>query len=270
MSRSLLPHSRRRALVIAGVLALSLHALGLSWQQLREHRRPPEESLRPRDNTEDLLQFAIPSDAPAGLQTPALPLTPLLPPPQGLPATRGRHGEGKAGTLTPAGRRSTRGASSAAAAVAGQRRAPSHPPKAERRERIGNQKTGRDSDSVGNFVGGGFSEEWSEAFERLRRVRRQPAVPGGTAPVLLDPPSPGSKLPEAYMRLWDQARPETVSVQGQAEVEVRQVRWPAVRAAELPIRHGQVIPFPGFVMMLWFQGDHLYLLRSPRLQDGGP
>ncbi|MFN9646265.1 MAG: hypothetical protein ACK6BG_14360 [Cyanobacteriota bacterium] len=78
---------------------------------------------------------------------------------------------------------------------------------------------------------------------------------------------------QAYGRLWELAQPQQVvlpreAVQGTSEaIEVRRVPWQAVRDGALSFRHGQTVVLPDAVLLIWLQGDHLYLLRSPREED---
>jgi hypothetical protein len=82
-----------------------------------------------------------------------------------------------------------------------------------------------------------------------------------------------SPLTQAYQALWTQARPYAVPQPMRAvgnttlAVEVRLASWQEVRAKETPIRHGQMLVLPEKVMLLWLQGDHLYLLQSPKQKD---
>ncbi|MEB3319268.1 MAG: hypothetical protein VKO39_14160 [Cyanobacteriota bacterium] len=78
-------------------------------------------------------------------------------------------------------------------------------------------------------------------------------------------------LTQAYQSLWSQARPFVLPLRARGHkamsVEVRQASWREVRAREIPIRHGQLLIMPEKVMLLWLEGDHLYLLQSSRQKD---
>ena len=110
-------------------------------------------------------------------------------------------------------------------------------------------------------------EDWAQAIERLRGVvRQQPALSGGKVSA---PQNDGTMSAEAYGRLWELAQPHRVSLPRDVlgpdsePIEARRVPWPVVKDAALSIRHGQQILLPDAVLLIWFQGDHLYVLRSP-------
>lgn len=246
---------RRRSLWLGGVLAVSLHALLLPVFNGHERERTEAEPLRSRDNTPELLQF---SSQPAPLtRLDALP----LPPARALPPPPGRGSRGQGNGPPPGG-----------PAPLAQRRDISRQKGQDPRPASGARavaEADKQVDSPG---------DWAMAIEQLRAAVAQEPFPAdaaagtvvdpeGKAPVLNAMESP---LKEAYQELWRQARPRAVpslrrpSGTPALAVEVRQASWRQVRVSAVPIRHGQRIVLPDQLLLLWLQGEKLYLLQVPR------
>lgn len=246
---------RRRSLWLGGVLAVSLHALLLAGFHGRGRERMEPEPLRSRDNTPELLQF---SSQPA-------PLTRLdgvpLPPARALPPPPGRISRGQ-GNGPPASGPAPLPQRPGLSRQKDQERRP-----ASRAPSVA--EAGTHGDSPG---------DWAMAMEELRAAAAQEPVPAdaaagtgvapeGKAPVLNAMESP---LKEAYEDLWKQARPHVVPSWRRPSgipalaVEVRQASWRQVRVSAVPVRHGQWVVLPDQRLLLWLQGDKLYLLQVPR------
>jgi hypothetical protein len=285
---------RVKALWVGAVVALSLHGLVLSFLQWRDLRHKDSERLQSRDNTQELLQFSSQATQTRLGKDAAIPSTPQLPPPKprhsaALSASTREPGQSRTGRV-PRGQPS--GPSAIAPAELEGRDGPrfimagSQRPAAsgDRRENAKTAKSSRYFQSV-------ISSDWRTAIERLRTVDRQdlasrevqkagPSSLGMASLVSAEEKGvirldENSTLGLAYRELWREATPQTIlpiNVSGGSNfpVEVRRVSWRNVRAAELPIRHGQLLIVADKTLLLWMQDDYLYLLQdSPSAQSSG-
>jgi hypothetical protein len=275
MTRRFLAGANKISFLMAGVVAVSLHVLFFAFMHLRDRGTGESGRLRSRDNTAELLQFssqAAPSSR-GQEEGQALPPNLPLPPPPELhsPLNPHRTGQKRPVTSTDANRRPADGPLASRTAGVAQRRGGS-----------------RGSGVAGSGPRGvDSSADWAEAKERLRVFLRQEASSSASSPgAMMDAAndtsaetSPAvrlvgdSPLTQAYQALWTQARPYAVPLPMHAvgnttpAVEVRLASWQEVRAKATPIRHGQMLVFAEKVMLLWLQGDHLYLLQSSRQKD---
>jgi hypothetical protein len=264
--------SQWRRIAVLGAVAMALHALALTYRGLLENRRGSARSLHSQDNTAELLQFASQSEWPSRRASLALPPNPVLPPPSRASVPSSLHRKGRSNNVLPqqAASRSSRGSAvSAGSRVQPLRGGDSASPKGERPRGSWKEVAGRVSSSHQASSRVEPAEDWNQALERLRGVvRPEPAQSGAAGNALFGGTADSATASEPYGRLWEQAHPQRFplsrSSQGTGGVEIRLVPWPVVREAGVSIRHGQVVFFPEMVLMLWLQGEHLYLLQSPR------
>ncbi|MFN9546054.1 MAG: hypothetical protein ACK6AD_03140 [Cyanobacteriota bacterium] len=204
--------------------------------------------MRSPDNTAELLEFSSRPTPLASLAVLPLPPSRALPPPPGQGATAGAQRRGQPAQADQERRLARAGSRGVSAAASGQ-------------------------ESAG---------DWALAVEQLRAFASQePARAAPSSAASVDPPTADdaqgkapirisleSPLHATYQTLWAQARPHVapqlnrISGHLAVPVEVRQVSWPQVRSADLPIRHGQIVVLPDKLLMFWLQGDKLYLLQT--------
>ncbi len=279
-----------RALWIGGVVALSLHALVFSFLQLRDLRRSRPERLRSRDNTPELLQFSNQAAQAKPPKEVVAPRIPMLPPPtlRDSPAASvpsRESGRSSAGSARGFSSRGAPGTAVAATSREGQDPSGGNP---KRMRTDGDRRKDRTTTRLQRPLLKASTNEWAAALERLQTLDPQEvssreaqkggagaaatgwAAGEGKAVVRLDP---NSSLGQAYQALWSEASPQrrlpTLSGSGgpSASVEVRRASWRNVRAAELPIRHGQILILADKIFLLWLQDDHLYLLQASPIAE---
>ncbi|MEB3335738.1 MAG: hypothetical protein VKP70_12230 [Cyanobacteriota bacterium] len=256
MKRGIPLKGRGAPLVVACLAALTVHALGLAL--LHGRRTGPERpaAFATRDNSPELLQWSSQPAPLPNLEVLPLPKSAVLPPPPDrLPALRRPSGAGG-----PPQQRSGRRA-----------KGPGGPPGPARSGRGRQGRQGASAppsgpQAAGFKEGGDSAEDWSLALEQLAAVARREtprADEGDDRPpgrLALEP-----SAREAYQALWSQGRPYRVplaALEPTGAVAARQVSLGQIRAAALPIRHGEAIVLPGEVLLVWLQGERVLLLRS--------
>lgn len=277
---------RFRALGVGGIVALSLHGLAFSFLQLRDLRRIRPQWVQSRDNTPELLQFSSQMAQAGPPREAAAPRIPQLPPPSrgassALSLPRQERGPSSAGRVSDFSPSAARGTASVTVSRQGRGITVGKP---KRMATDADRRKGRPAIGSPDPLLNESTTDWAAALARLQSLdpqevpSREPPKGGaataatgwglgdGQAVVRLDP---NSNLGKGYQALWAEAslqrRLPTRSGSGGsgAPVEVRRVSWRNVRAAELPIRHGQMLILSDKRFLLWLQDDQLYLLQAP-------
>jgi hypothetical protein len=286
MSLTIGPKGRRKTLWIAGIIAVSLHGLLLSFLHLRERRPRDVGLLSSRDNTAELLQFSSQPISVTPLGEQISPPSPPLPPPSGSSSNPLRPRDHRAAAQGQV-RAQPDGPASGGISMTRQSRSLTRRRGAEgqkpSRGRGQSSEVARDLAATSKVD---VHTDWADALGRLKQFAEQEPPPsqpvrdGGLDRVSEATPASlttvairlakDSPLRQAYQGLWSKARPHVLSPSNRASankedaVEVREVSWQQVRASEVPIRHGQLVVFPENVLLFWLQGDHLFLLQSAK------
>ncbi|MFN9629929.1 MAG: hypothetical protein ACK59A_06820 [Cyanobacteriota bacterium] len=262
---------RGTPLVVGFGLAITVHVLGFS---LVPGRRPVQGGPAPlenRDNTPELLQWSSQTAPLPNLEVLPLPKSAVLPPPPAAYLPR-KGASGRRGPVKGARGQGPGGAWLTSTARSGE----------SQQGRPGATRQAGKPRIAGPLDGGGQGGDWAMALNQLQAVvERNPpgadaaqdavAAPSTAAMEDSGPPrrlaleSPGR---EAYQSLWRQARPQrlpplpTQAPGTRGAPEMRQVSLGQVRAAAVPIRHGELVVLPGEVLLIWLQGEKIFLLRS--------
>ena len=264
------------SLLIAFAVAFSLHALLLSFLQLRRRPQPGPDLLRARDNTPELLEFSSLPSRLAHVDVLSLPKASLLPPPPVLLPAPGR-------TRSP-----SPSASSALArlrmirpSVSLKSKDSSHGRAARSsaegtKSMVGSRSATLTSPSPTDLT----TQDWDEALERLNRLRRDGQSQSMPELNLATNPSTNateqtvtwiqsSELPQydRYQALWNLARPISPQRKEQAvadrlALEVRQITLQNLRSQEVELRHGQIVGLRDKLLLFWIQAEKIYVVKA--------
>jgi hypothetical protein len=236
---------RRRGagpLGLALLAAVLLHALWLAEAQLRQRRQPTPTRLERADDTPELLVFSRQPPEPLGLETVPLPPPEAIPPPPPLLP--------KLGDATPKGAAPPRRPGKAPVAI-GKR--PATAPRATPR--------------LAAVPGSGRRPgppplpplPVATPLEALREaLRRGPDSP--------PPPLEGPAL-QSWRTLWQSGDPNPAPPPAwaarPAEAEVRRLPLARARAEGVEVESGRLLRLDDQLLLLWIEGDQLWLLRLP-------
>ena len=261
-------------LVIGCVAAVSLHALLLTYLQIRGGNSSGSGVSRGRDNTPELLQFSSQPAPTVSFDGLPLPKSSLLPPPPGLLSPL-RSARAAKGGLQPPGI-ATRGQGKASSSVNSTVLSPhgglaKQAGQGSRLAAVGHPTASKGADS---------QADWDMAVEQLREWMRQERTAASFAEpfdasdakdgqprvrMALEP-----SLQQVYQTLWQRAQPLAPQPLGRdsgkktLDMEVRQASLRQVRAGAVSIRHGEFVILPDYVQLFWLQGESLFILQSPR------
>jgi hypothetical protein len=267
-----LQQGRRVAPLVVGCgVAITVHVLGLSLLTGRRAGQSRPAPLDSRDNTPELLQWSSQPAPLPNLEVLPLPKSAVLPPPPDR-LVPGKRASGAGGPV-----RRARGQGAGGALLA-----PTPRSDEDRRGRQGATNRSAKPQAAGPRDGGGNPGDWVVALGQLEAVQERdaPRADSGKDSVAeAAAADEGSGRPpmrlaldpserDAYQTLWRQARPHRLpalppTASGtRGAAEVRQVSLGQVRAAAVPIRHGEGVVLPGEVLLVWLQGEKIFLLRS--------
>jgi hypothetical protein len=267
------------SLLFGFFVALSLHIVFFSYASMR--RRYQAETapiVKIKDNTPALLEFSSLSSSADHLENLAFPKATLLPPPVAvLPSL-----EGPRSGKSPAPLYRSRQRSRVSVKPSRQKRSLSLRGSKE----VGEEALSTSLEDLRSLPSlfGPNAQEWSAALENLHRLRKKgqsaeirSEISETITPISLAKDNSLSLLKrvdstehDRYLALWNQARP--VALQGTEQtflqkltVQVRQTSLKNVRAQDVNLRHGQVIALRDGLLLLWINGDHIYLVFAPQM-----
>lgn len=250
-------------LLVACLTATALHGLLLSFHQLKRARSsPPAPILQSRDNTPELLQFASQPAPLTSLESIPLPKASVLPPPP--PADLLQPLVAQRGPASPAKKASTPAVKNPRVRIISRATVPAQ---------------GRTSSpGVSSPVTG---EPLANALQQLRVLQeREASLPSkglqeataqqeGKGDAGL-PVAVSAEQQEAFQELWKTARPpQQTSLKGLPEseiagVEIRQLPLRQDKKSIFEFRHQQVLRLKETLVLLWIDGETLWLLQTNR------
>lgn len=252
-------------LLVACLTASALHGLLLSFHQLKRARSStPAPILQSRDNTPELLQFASQPAPLTSLESIPLPKASVLPPPP--PADLLQPLAVQRGPASPAKKASTTAVKKPTGRIISRAKLPAQ---------------GRTSSpGLSSPVTGG---PLADALQQLRVLQEREASPPskGLQEAMAKqegegdaglPAAVSAEQQEAFQELWKTARPpQGTSLKGLPEaeiagVEIRQLPLRQDKKSIFEFRHQQVLRLKETLVLLWIDGETLWLLQTDRKQ----